>query len=148
MPLTVEIVTAERVIYSEEDVDEVVAPGLEGEFAVLPQHAAFLTTLAPGELRILKSGQEVDAMVITGGFFEIFNDRVVVLADAAERVEEIDIERAEAARRKAQEALQERAELADLAGAEAELRRALARIKMAERRGRRGRPTPPRPSGG
>lgn len=148
MPLTVEIVTAERVVYSQEGVDEVVAPGVEGEFAVLPQHAAFLTTLAPGELRIIRGGQEEDAMVINGGFFEIYNDRVVILADAAERIEEIDIERAEAARRKAQESLQERAELADLAAAEAALKRALARLKIAERRGRRGRRQPPRPSGG
>ncbi|MGB2712499.1 MAG: ATP synthase F1 subunit epsilon, partial [Conexibacter sp.] len=106
-----------------------------------------LTTLAPGELRIITGGGE-EAMVITGGFFEVFNDRVVILADAAERVEEIDVERAEAARRRAQETLQERRELADLAAAEAALKRALARLKVGAQRGRRGRPTPPRPSGG
>src|SRR3990172_11307858 len=104
MPLTVEIVTAERVVYSQEGVDEVVAPGTEGEFAVLPQHAAFITTLMPGELRIIK-GSEEEAMAITGGFFEVYNDRIVVLADAAERVEEIDVARAEAARRRAEETL-------------------------------------------
>lgn len=147
MPLKVEIVTAERVVYSQEGVDEVVAPGVQGEFAVLPRHAAFLTQLEPGELRIIKGGEE-EAMAITGGFFEVFNDRVVVLADAAERVEEIDIARAEAARRRAEEALRERKELVDLAAAEASLRRALARLKVAERRGRRQRPGPPRPSGG
>ena len=144
MPLTVEIVTAERVVYSAEGVDEVVAPGSDGEFAVLPQHAAFITTLMPGELRIIKSGDE-EIMAITGGFFEVRNDRVVVLADAAERAEEIDIARAEAARRRAEEALREREELADLVQTEASLRRALARLRVAERRGRRGRPGPPRP---
>jgi F-type H+-transporting ATPase subunit epsilon len=148
MPLHVEIVTAEKIVYSAEGVDEVVAPGAEGEFAVLPQHAAFITTLAPGEMRIIRSGADEEIMAITGGFFEVRNDRVVVLADAAERAEEIDIERAEAARRRAEESLREKVELADLAQTQAALMRALARLRVAERRGRRGRPSggPPRPS--
>ena len=144
MPLTVEIVTAERVVYSAEGVDEVVAPGAEGEFAVLPHHTAFLTTLAPGELRIIR-GSDEEAMVITGGFFEVRNDRVVILADAAERIEEIDVARAEEARLRAETALLERREVADLVQTEASLRRALARLRVAEKRGRRGRPGPPRP---
>ncbi len=144
MPLTVEIVTAERVVYSAEGIDEVVAPGSEGEFAVLPQHAAFITALDAGELRIVRGG-ESEEMAITGGFFEVRNDRVVVLADAAERAEEIDIARAQAARRRAEEALRDRRELADLVQVEAALRRALARLRVAERRGRRGAPGPPRP---
>lgn len=144
MPLSVEIVTAERVVYSQEGVDEIIAPGVDGEFAVLPEHAAFITTLKPGELRIIRGGGEEEAMAITGGFFEVRNDRVVVLADAAERVEEIDIERAEEARRKAEQTLQERTELADLAQTQASLQRALARLRVAEKRGRRGRPGPPR----
>ena len=146
MPLTVVIVTAEREVYSQEGVDEVVAPGAAGEFAVLPQHAAFITTLVPGELRIIKGDGE-EAMAITGGFFEVANDRIVVLADAAERVEEIDVERAEAARRRAEETLQERGEVADLVQTEASLRIALVRLKVAQRRGRRGRPGPPRAGG-
>ena len=148
MPLHVEIVTAERVVYSEEGVDEVVAPGAEGEFAVLPQHAAFITTLAAGEMRIMRSGGNEEIMAITGGFFEVRNDRVVVLADAAERAEEIDVARAEAARRRAEELLLEKVELADLAQTQAALMRALARLRVAERRGRRGQhPGPPRPGG-
>jgi F-type H+-transporting ATPase subunit epsilon len=110
---------------------------------VLPQHAEFITTLRPGELRIARGGSE-DAMVITGGFLEVRNDRIVVLADAAERVEEIDIARAEEARRRAEEALLERRELADLAATQAALQRALMRLHIAEKRGRRGRPGPPR----
>jgi F-type H+-transporting ATPase subunit epsilon len=144
MPLTVEIVTAERLVYSGEGVDEVVAPGVEGEFAVLPQHAAFITTLVPGEMRIIR-GQDEEIMAISGGFFEIRNDRVVVLADSAERAEEIDIERARAARERAETLLLERREVADLVQTEASLKRALARLRVAERRGRRGRPGPPRP---
>ncbi len=143
MPLNVEIVTAEQVIYSEEGVEQVVAPGSDGEFTVLPQHAEFITTLQPGELRIARGGSE-DAMVITGGFLEVRDDRIVVLADAAERVEEIDIARAEEARRSAEEALLERRELADLAATQAALQRALMRLHVAEKRGRRGRARPPR----
>jgi F-type H+-transporting ATPase subunit epsilon len=146
MPLHVEIVTAERIVYSAEGIDEVVAPGAEGEFAVLPQHAAFITTLGSGVLHI-KHGAESDLMAITGGFFEVRNDRVVILADAAERAEEIDIARAEAARRRAEESLREKVELADLAQTQAALMRALARLRVAEKRGRRGRPQPPRPGG-
>jgi F-type H+-transporting ATPase subunit epsilon len=146
VPLTVEIVTAEKQVYSAEGVDEVVAPGVEGEFAVLPRHAAFITTLLPGELRIIRGDTE-EAMVVSGGFFEVRNDRVVILADAAERAEEIDIERAAEARRRAEELLREREEVADLVQTEAALRRALARLRVAERRGRRARRGPPRPGG-
>ena len=143
MPLQVEIVTAEKVIYSEEGVDQVVAPGSDGEFTILPQHAEFITTLQPGELRIAKAGSE-DAMIISGGFLEVRDDRIVVLADAAERFGEIDIARAEEARRKAQEALQGQQELAEMAATQAALQRALMRLRVAEKRGRRGRPGPPR----
>jgi F-type H+-transporting ATPase subunit epsilon len=139
MPLTVEIVTAERVVYSAEGVDEVVAPGADGEFAVLPEHAAFITTLAPGEMRILR-GDGDEAMVITGGFFEVRNDRVVILADAAERVEEIDIERAEQARQRAEDLLKEEQDVVNVVQVEAALRRARARLRVAETRGRRSRP--------
>jgi F-type H+-transporting ATPase subunit epsilon len=139
MPLTVEIVTAERVVYSAEGVDEVVAPGADGEFAVLPEHAAFITTLAPGEMRILRGDGE-EAMVITGGFFEVRNDRVVILADAAERVEEIDIERAEQARQRAEDLLKEEQDVVNVVQVEAAMRRALARLRVAEKRGRRSRP--------
>ncbi|MCH7617987.1 MAG: F0F1 ATP synthase subunit epsilon [Chloroflexi bacterium] len=144
MPLNVEIVTAEQVVYSEEGVERLIAPGADGELTVLPQHAAFITTLSPGELRIVKGGEE-EAMAITGGFLEVRNDRIVVLADAAERVEEIDIARAEEARRKAEEAIREQRDAGDLAQTQASLQRALMRLRVAQRRGRRGRPGPPRP---
>ncbi len=145
MPLKVEIVTAERVVYSEEGVKQLVAPGADGELTVLPQHAAFITTLMPGELRIAKGGDEEEAMMITGGFLEVRNDRVVILADAAERVEEIDIARAEEARRQAEEAIREQRDLGSLAQTQASLQRALVRLRVAQKRGRRGRPGPPRP---
>ncbi|HXK33780.1 MAG TPA: ATP synthase F1 subunit epsilon, partial [Dehalococcoidia bacterium] len=90
MPLTVEIVTVERKLLEETGVDEVIAPGVEGQLAILPRHAAFMTMLAPGEL-ILRKGQEEIPFAVSGGFFEVLRDKVTVLADAAERAEEIDI---------------------------------------------------------
>jgi F-type H+-transporting ATPase subunit epsilon len=144
MPLTVDIVTAERVVYSQEGVDEVVAPGIEGELTVLPQHAPLLTMIKPGVLRIVKGSDDVD-MAITGGFLEVRDDRVTILADAAERAEEIDTVRAEEARRSAERALQERESKVELVEAAAELQRALIRLKAVERRRRRSgsRPGPP-----
>ncbi len=141
--LDIDIVTAERVVYSEQEVDEIIAPGTEGEFAVLPRHAAFMTTIVPGVVVIRKGGEEIE-MAISGGFVEVRDNRVVVLADTAERAEEIDAERAEAARRRAEERIGRRDAEADMARATAALERSLARLKVIERRRRRGgRPSRP-----
>jgi F-type H+-transporting ATPase subunit epsilon len=146
MPLKVEIVTAERLVYSEEGVDEVVAPGIEGELTVLPQHAPLLTMIKPGVMRIVKGNEDID-MAITGGFLEVREDRVTILADAAERAEEIDVVRAEEARRNAERSLAERESKVELVEAAAELQRALIRLKAVERRRRRpgSRPPPSQP---
>ena len=136
MPLTVEIVTAERALLNETGVDEVIAPGVEGQLAVLPRHAAFMTMLQPGELILKKGGEEIP-FAVTGGFFEVLNDRVIVLADAAERAEEIDVERAEAARERARLALDRRETIEDMAAVQASLQRALIRLRVAELRRRR-----------
>ena len=133
--IRLDIVTAERVVFSD-DVDVVVAPGVEGQLGIFPHHAPLMTTLQPGELLIKKGGEEF-SLVIAGGFFEVRPDRIIVLADAAERAEEIDIVRAEEAKRRAQERLHERVPEVDLAQAEAALRRSLARLKVAERRRKR-----------
>ncbi len=134
--IRLEIVTAERAIFSD-DVDIVVAPGIEGEMAILPHHAPLMTVLQPGELRARKGGEEY-SLVVSGGFLEVRPDRVIVLADAAERAEEIDIARAEEAKRRAEQQLAERyTPEVDAARAEASLRRALIRLKVAGRRRRR-----------
>lgn len=139
MPLRVEIVTQERVAYAG-DVDMVIAQGAEGVLGILPHHAPLITALVPGELR-LKRGAEEEIFAIGGGFMEVLPDRVTVLADSAERAEEIDIARAEAARRRAEARLQGRSqEEVDFAQAEAALHRAMVRLKVAEGvRRRRGR---------
>ncbi|MDO8612213.1 MAG: F0F1 ATP synthase subunit epsilon [Dehalococcoidia bacterium] len=146
MALKVDIVTAERLVYSEEGVERLIVPGVEGELGVLTLHAPLLTMIQPGVLRIVKGGDEVE-MAITGGFIEVRQNRVTILADAAERAEEIDTVRAEEARRRAQRRLEERISEEDLARAEASLARALARLKVAERRRRRRGGVPPGPLG-
>ena len=134
--IKLDIVTAERSVFSE-DVDVVVAPGVEGELGILPHHAPLMTSLRGGELRIKKGGEET-FMCISGGFLEVRPDRVIVLADTAERCEEIDIARAEDAKHRAQERLLEHeAPGLDVARAEAALRRSLIRLKVAERRRKR-----------
>ena len=144
MALKVDIVTAERLVYSEDGVERLIVPGVEGELGVLTLHAPLLTMIQPGVLRIVKGDDEVE-MAITGGFIEVRDNRVTILADAAERAEEIDSARAEEARRRAQRLLEEREADMDRARAEAGLARALARLKVVERRRRRRGGAPPGP---
>ena len=137
MALLLEIVTPERQVFSEE-VDSVVCPGIEGELGVLPHHAPLLTTLGVGELRI-RRGAEEEFFAIAGGFLQVRPDKVVVMAETADMASEIDIEKAQEARREAEQALAEGfEEPADLARARASLQRALLRIRVAERRRREG----------
>jgi F-type H+-transporting ATPase subunit epsilon len=131
--LSVDVITAERVVFSDTDIDTVVAPGAQGELAILPSHAPLITTLAPGVLRLRKGSEETD-IVVTGGFLEISENKVVILAEAAEKAEEIDVARAQEARARAEKALAARESVMDVARAEAELRRSLMRLKVAERR--------------
>ena len=147
MPLTVEIVTAERVVRVERGVDALIAPGSEGQMTILPRHAALMTMLDYGELIFRRAGEE-HRFAIGGGFMEVRHDRVTVLADAAEAAEEIDQARAEAARARAQEAVKRAREQgateADLARAQAALQRSLIRLRVVQRP---RRPGPPRPGG-
>lgn len=135
--IKLDIVTAERVVFSE-DVDVVAAPGIEGQLGVLPHHAPLMSILQPGELLVRKGGTEF-CLAITGGFLEVRPDRIIVLADAAERAEEIDITRAEEAKRRAKQRLEEGVPDIDRARAEAALRRALARLDVVKRIRRRPR---------
>ena len=136
--IRLDIVTVERAVYSDE-VDMVIAPGVEGQLGILPHHTPLMTTLQAGELRVRK-GQEEISLAISGGFLEIRPDKVVVLADSAERADEIDIARAEEAKRRAQRRLAEkRVPGVDDARVEAALRRSLARLKVVETVRRRKR---------
>ncbi|MEA2085590.1 MAG: F0F1 ATP synthase subunit epsilon [Chloroflexota bacterium] len=136
-PIRLDIVTAERLVFSD-DVDVIVAPGIEGELGILPYHAPLMTILRAGELRV-RRGEEEFLLAISGGFLEVRSDRVIALVDAAERAEEIDITRAEAAKRRAEEVLGQHPPGMDTARAEAALRRSLVRLKVAEKRRKRKR---------
>lgn len=131
-----ELATPTRMLVTAE-VDEVVAPGVEGYFGVLPGHAAFLTTLAPGEV-VYRSGHQEHRLAVAGGFAEVRPERVIILAEHAERPEEIDRERAERARQRAEMRVQGKgpdgstAEI-DFARALAALARALTRLLVASR---------------
>ena len=137
--LRLEIVTAERMVYSD-DVNAVVAWGVEGQLGILPHHAPLMTMLQPGDLLIRKNNEE-EYLAVSGGFLEVRPDKVIVLADACERAEEVDVARAEAAKRRAEETLKERPPEVDAAAAEAALRRSLVRLKVAEKRRRKPRGT-------
>ncbi len=137
MPLKLDIVTATRTVLSE-DVDMVIAPGGGGEIGILPRHEPLLTTLKPGELRVQQNGQW-ESLAVAGGFMQVDHRGVRILADAAERTEEIDTARAEEARRRAESALQSAQDTQARAEAQLALLRAIARIGVVQRRRERVR---------
>lgn len=143
--LQVEIVTGERVVYEEQDVDMVLAPGADGALGILPRHAALFSLLAAGEL-VVRKGTTEQELAVSGGFLEVANNRVLILADTAERIEEIDLERAERARERAERALQEASTAVEIEAALASLRRARVRSNLVRRRRRGARADVSRPT--
>ena len=141
--MRLEIVTAERLVYSEE-VNVVVAPGIDGELGILPRHAPLLTALKPGEIRVVKDGEE-SYIAVGGGFLEVMGNKVTILVDTAEHAEEIDAQRSEEALKRAQERVASSSSDMDLERALADIRRSQARLKVARHRRRRreGSATPP-----
>lgn len=142
-----EIVTVERLVY-EEEVDSVTAPAVMGEIQVLPDHAPLITALSPGELVVEKAG-EMEHFAIGGGYLEVLSNKVAIMADTAERSDEIDEARAQAARERAERMLREHPPTAeDYAAIEGALRRSLVRLQVARRkRRRRGVPSRREPEG-
>jgi len=129
--IRLEIVTPFGLIYSD-DVDEVTASGSEGEFGVLPGHAPFVTTLKIGML-ISRKGRETEYFFVNWGYAEIAGDKVLILADSSEKSTEIDLERAIAAKKRAEERLK-KMEGIDFARAQSALQRAIIRIQVAEKK--------------
>ena len=131
--IQLEIVTPDNIVVAEM-VDLIVAPGTEGEFGVLPEHIPFLTSLKVGEMYYRK-GNNTDYIAITGGYAEVLPDKVTILAEAAEKARDIDVDRARRAMERAQERLrQAKKESHDYAQAEAALARAMMRLKVAEKK--------------
>ena len=130
--LDLEVVTPDRLVVSE-SVDIVMAMGVLGEFGILANHIPFLTTLQPSELRYRKDNK-LEYLIVTGGFAEVSNNKVTILALAAERAREIDVDRAKRAKERAEKRLaQAKTEAIDYARAEMALKRALVRLHTAER---------------
>ena len=142
MPMNLEIITAERSVYSGE-VDMVIAPGLDGQLGILPKHAPLMTVLKPGELTVKKSGEDDMYVAVSGGFMEVIGNRVSVLADACERSDEIDEARAELAMQRAQERLAQRGSDMELERAMSSLQRAQIRVNLVRRRRPRTGGQPP-----
>ncbi len=137
MPLLLEIVTPEKLAFSE-TVDAVALPGVEGELGVLPNHAPLVSMLGVGELRI-RRGSDIEVFAIAGGFLQVRPDKVVVMAEMADMAADIDLTRAEEARKEAERAIEGGFhEGADLSAARAALQVALLRQRIAERRHREG----------
>lgn len=145
--ISIEIVTAERTVLKE-DVEMVIAPGMEGQLGILPRHTPLLTVLQAGEIRLKRGEREEMVLAVSGGFLEVRPDSVTILADAAEHIEEIDIGRAEEAVKRAQERMSTRTTDLDVERALRAVKRATTRLKIArKRRGGQGVPTGQPPSG-
>lgn len=136
MPIRLDIVTAEREVLSDE-VDQVNAPTKDGRVGILPRHAPLLTILDIGQLDIIKQGNRTE-YALSGGFMEVLPDRITILADTVERADEIDEARAQEACKRAEEAKRQNQSDRELALAEAELRRAMNRLHVAQLK-RKGR---------
>ena len=124
--MRLDIITAEKLVYSDE-VSSVVAPGSAGQLGILPNHAPLLTSLKPGELKDLKEGEETN-IAVSGGYSEVLQNVVTILADTAERAEDIDFERAEAAMKRAQDKV-------DSSDSDMDLEKAIQALKRSQARG-------------
>lgn len=138
--LRLEVISQEEELFSGQ-VDVVLAPGQEGQLGILPNHAPLIAQLSIGEL-VARAGEEEYAFAVHGGFIHVLPDKVIVLADVAERVEEIDVERAEQARQRALELLKKSPPPEERRLTETALRRSRVRLKLARERRRRRRRRP------
>lgn len=138
MTLHLEIITPERIVYQDE-ASEVIVPTISGQIAILPNHVPLLTKIAPGELIIKKADKEL-FLAVDGGFLELSNNRISILADYAIRSEEIEIQKAQEAQKRAQKRMEEKGTDEEFAEAQALFRRTILELKVAGRRHRSLRP--------
>ena len=138
MPLSLAIVTAERTVLERDDVLRLIVPTTEGQLTILPSHAPLMASLAIGEM-IARTPEGDQELAVHGGFIQVANDSVTVLADAAEHIDDIDEDRAEAARERAERRVAgahaaDASEAIDLLRAQYALQRSLLRLKVKRRR--------------
>ena len=132
MKLALDIITPTKVVLSEE-VDEVTIPTVDGEISILPNHVNLLTKIAAGEM-VIRKGAKNDLFAITGGFLEILNSHVNVLADYAIHADDIEVAKVQEAKERAQKAMKEKITEEDFRVANAELAKALLQLKVAHKR--------------
>lgn len=130
--LTVELITPERSLITETDVEQLVAPSVDGQVTILPRHAPLLTILDPGVVLVRRDGSD-EVLAVSGGFLQVQENRVTILADASERSGEVDRERAERARAEAERQISEAQDFDSMLEARIRLMRALSRLRAAER---------------
>ena len=130
--LQLEVITQEKVTLKDQ-IDILIAPGYNGQISILPGHCNLLTRLTAGEMFILK-GPSSTILAITGGFLDIHNNKITVMADSAVRADEIDIQKVETAKQKAEDALKQKLSKKEFAVASADLRRAVLELKVAKRK--------------
>lgn len=135
MNLYLSIITPEKVVY-EDEVAEVVAPTINGEIAILPNHVNLLTQVSPGEL-IIKKGSTQQHLAITGGFLEVEHNKVSILADYAIKAQDIEIARAQEAKKRAEKVMEEKTSDNDLKIAQGEMIKAILELKIATKHKRR-----------
>lgn len=128
---TLEVITAERLVLQKE-INSLIVPGVQGYLGVYPKHAPFITELAPGVVTYTLDGEK-KKLAVSGGYLEVFRDKATILADAAELPEEIDIDRAKRAKERAERRLRQHEPGINVVRAELAIRRALARLKTAEK---------------
>ncbi|MBU0576680.1 ATP synthase F1 subunit epsilon [Patescibacteria group bacterium] len=130
--LSLDVISQEQQLLSQE-VDMVLVPSMTGQIGILPGHISLFASLEAGEL-ILTSGTRNEVFAITGGFLDVNQNQVTVLADSAIRAEDIDINKVEEAKKRAQEAMKDKSSEKDFKLAEADLRKAILELKVAKRR--------------
>ncbi|MCY3695143.1 MAG: F0F1 ATP synthase subunit epsilon [Chloroflexi bacterium] len=130
--LTVELITPERSLITETGVEQLVAPSVDGQVTILPRHAPLLTILDPGVVLVRRDGSD-EVLAVSGGFLQVQENRVTILADASERSGEVDRERAERARAEAERQISEAQDFDSMLEARIRLMRALSRLRAAER---------------
>lgn len=130
---TLEVITPDRRVFSDDQIVSAILPGIVGYFGVLANHEPLMTALGIGELVYHRADGSADAMALMGGFVEVFDNKVTVLADVAEKREEIDLERAERAVRRAEERIATRVQDMDLERARIALMRAINRLNVAKK---------------
>ncbi|MCL4354096.1 ATP synthase F1 subunit epsilon [Patescibacteria group bacterium] len=134
MKLHLEVITPEKIVYKEE-VDEVIIPTENGQIAILPNHVGLVTRVTPGEM-IVKSGKNEHLMAITGGFLEVVDNKVSILAEYAIRAEDVEVAKAQEAQKRAENKIKEKATEHDFRVAEAELQKALLQLRVATKKKR------------